>query len=76
MFALWNVPPDQETQNSRHKPVVNQVDAVMHLGAAGAGEGLADREEFLVLYIMHRSVIERPVTGPYPPSCWPCCGLL
>jgi hypothetical protein len=33
---------------------MNQVNAVVHLGAARAREGLADAEEFLILYLDQR----------------------
>jgi hypothetical protein len=33
---------------------MNQVNTVVHLGAARAREGLADAEEFLVLYLNQR----------------------
>jgi len=42
-------PPQEKPQHGGQEAIVDQVDAVKHLGAAGAREGLADAEELLVL---------------------------
>jgi len=42
--------PDEEGEDGGEEAAVQEVDAVEHLCAAGAGEGLADGEDLLVLW--------------------------
>lgn len=45
------LPPEQEAEGCGDKAAVEKIDAVMHLGAPRAREGLADAEKFLILCI-------------------------
>ena len=48
-FKGYTIPPYQERKNGGWNAAVEEVDGVEHFGAAGAGEGLAEGEGFLVL---------------------------
>jgi hypothetical protein len=56
--------PDQEAQHGREEAVMDQADAVQHLGAARPGKGLAHAEQLLVqllvdpLQLLHKLVVK------------------
>ena len=43
------LPPDKKTQDSGQETIVYEVDTIVHLGAARAGQGLTNAEELLIL---------------------------
>jgi hypothetical protein len=44
-----DVPPDKETKDRRQKPVVEKINAIVHLRAPRPRKGLTNAEEFLIL---------------------------
>ena len=71
-YAFWQenkrneayLPPYQEADNSRYKTIVDEINTVVHLRAAGPGKGLANGKEFLIhllvepWILLHESLME------------------
>ena len=59
-----DLPPHDKGYKSRDEAAMNQVDAIVHLGATRAREGLAYREKLLILDYRTASSADRTMTSP------------